>query len=400
MSTARTRLDRARWWAITEQPFYGSLAMNLADVLDASTPTAETNGKVIKWNPDYVESLSDEEIRFLLLHETLHCAHQHLWRLPTDAKGNQAGDYEINLTLTDVDGVSMPEGGLLDEQYRGLACEEILARLGSQDEPPPDQGPGGDGSGDGQDQADGGSGGDDGQGQQQGQGDPCGSFTAPSPDASGGDESVTLRDDWQGHAIQAAQAAQVVGQGDVPGDMQRLLDRLRHQSIDWRREMADFVRDAMSIRNDWSRSARRHAWQSVIYPRRRNDDFATVIFARDTSGSINDVLCAEFSGLISECVSELGCRGLVIDCDSRIQAEYEMSDYEDCPLTAAGGGGTDFRPVFDRADELMGAGEQVAGVVYLTDLLGPAPESSDIPTLWLVTTDRPAPFGRSVKIEN
>jgi predicted metal-dependent peptidase len=137
----------------------------------------------------------------------------------------------------------------------------------------------------------------------------------------------------------------------------------------------------------------------VIYPRRRADDIGTVIFARDTSGSITDTVCAQYSALITDCVSELGCTGLVIDCDAHIQAEYTIDGFESCPLTAKGGGGTDFRPVFDRAAELIAEGQPVAGVVYLTDLCGPMPDESDIPTLWLSTTSRVAKFGRTVPIE-
>lgn len=201
--------------------------------------------------------------------------------------------------------------------------------------------------------------------------------------------------------MQAAQAAQALGVGDIPADLQRILDRIRHQEIDWRRELSDFVKDAISTRNDWSRSARRHAWQPVIYPRRRNDTVGTVIFARDTSGSIDDHTCAEYTALISACVAEMGCRGLVVDCDTKIQAEYEVSDYEECPLTAKGGGGTRFQPVFDKADEMIEGGEQIAGVVYLTDMQSMDLHSmmSEIPTLWLATTDVEAPFGRTVRIE-
>src|SRR4051812_48899733 len=118
MDKTQSRIDRARWWAITEQPFYGSLLMNLGDVITSRIPTAATNGKEIMWNPDFVDTMTDEELRFILLHETLHCAHQHLWRLPIDERGNIAGDHEINLTLQDVPEIKMPEGGLCDEQYR------------------------------------------------------------------------------------------------------------------------------------------------------------------------------------------------------------------------------------------------------------------------------------------
>jgi predicted metal-dependent peptidase len=77
-----------------------------------------------------------------------------------------------------------------------------------------------------------------------------------------------------------------------------------------------------------------------------------------------------------------------------------INGYEQCPLTAQGGGGTDFRPVFDRAAQLISEGQSVAGVVYLTDLYGPMPDECDIPTLWLSTTSRVAKFGRTVPIES
>lgn len=394
MSGASLRIDRARWWALTTQPFYGSLAMSLPDVLTTAVDTAATDGTSISWNPDFVDKLSDEEVRFVLLHETLHCAHQHLWRLPCDERGNVAGDHEINLTLKDLAGVSMPDGGLADPQYAGMACEDILRAL---PEPEPDD-----------ESGEGGGSGESGESGEGGASDPCGTFTAPAqPDnGDGSGESAQeraqaqqdLREQWEARVIQAAQTAQL-GVGNLPGDMARVLERIRHTPVDWRREMADFVRDAMSTRNDWSRSSRRHAWQPVIYPRKRADEIGKVIFARDTSGSVDDRTCAAYSALITDCLSETGCDGLVIDCDTAIGAEYELSGYDSCPLVATGGRGTDFRPVFDRADELVAAGEHIAGVVYLTDLYGPMPDTSELPTLWLATSDAEAKFGRVVRIE-
>ena len=438
MTDTEKRLDRARWWLLTKHPFYGSLAMGLADVIDPTIATACTDGKVIRWNPEFVATLSEPELRFSLLHEVLHCAHGHMWRLPMDATGNEAGDYAINITINDLDNIEMPEGCLLDKQYKGMAEEEIYGKLSAKPKPKPQpesgMGSGGDGEDGGQQQTSGGSGGgqqqqpkqqpkkqqpkqqqsnDDGDGQDGSgkpshghghkPGDPCSHF-APydgGPDADQAQkeaENQKLREDWEKRVIQAAQMTQAMA-GDIPGDMERLLDKMRHQEVDWKREMADFVKDSLSTRNDWSRAARRHAWQRVIYPRRMTDAVGTVIFARDTSGSINDKLCAEFTALITDCVTEMNCEGIVIDCDYSIQAEYRISDYEDCPLTAKGGGGTRFQPVFDRAAELEAAGEQIAGVVYLTDLYGPSFNDPEIPTLWLCTSDARAPFGRTVRIE-
>jgi predicted metal-dependent peptidase len=400
MSTVATRIDRARWWALTNQPFYGSLAMRLPDKFDPNTDTAYTDGRVIAWNPTWVESLTDEELRFALLHETLHNAHQHMWRLPADERGNEAGDHEINLTLQAIQGISMPKDiAYCDSQYHGMACEDILGSL-----PEPEDG---DGGGEGDDESgDGTSGSGKGQGKP-GKGEPCqGSHFGPPAGGNQGDPqaqaqaSQQLRDEWEGAVIQAAQAAQAMGQGDLPGDLQRILDKVRHQSVDWRREMSDFVRQAASERNDWSRSARRHAWQPVIYPRKRADELGKVIFVRDTSGSVSTKQLSAYSALITECLSETGCSGLVIDADSAIKDEFELQPHDTCPLKAKGGGGTDFRPVFNRADELVAMGDHIAGLVYITDLQGRFPASPpDLPTLWLSTTKAVAPFGRTVPVE-
>lgn len=445
------RIDKARWWLLTKQPFYGSLAMSLADVIDPTIATACTDGRVIRWNPEFVAELSDAELRFSLLHETLHCAHGHMWRLPMDADGNAAGDYAINDTISGLADVSMPEGCLLDKKYSGLSEEEIYGHItnspkqkpkkpesgeGNQDGPPqpgdqPQPGAGGGdqdppksgdqpqpqpGSDDGQSQPSGGGGdkkkpgsgssgggGKASHGETHGHTDSCSHFAPPkNPDLDQAQQDIDnakLREDWEQRVIQAAQASQAMGAGDIPADMERLLDKMRAQEVDWRRELADFVKNMVSTRNDWSRAARRHAWQPVIYPRRQQDSVGTVLFARDTSGSIDMKACSQFTALINACVEEMGCEGIVVDCNTAIQAEYRVNDYEKCPDVARGSGGTRFQPVFDRAAELEASGEQIAGIVYLTDLDAPAPDEPDIPTLWLTTADREPPFGRAVRVE-
>jgi hypothetical protein len=42
--------------------------------------------------------------------------------------------------------------------------------------------------------------------------------------------------------------------------------------------------------------------------------------------------------------------------------------------------------------------EGIAGIVYLTDLEGPEPDETDVPTLWLSTTTKVAQTGRTVAI--
>jgi predicted metal-dependent peptidase len=249
-----------------------------------------------------------------------------------------------------------------DPQYRGLAEEEILRRL-------PEDAPQ----------------------------DGCGNYISGTEAARNNGES--LRDAWERRVIQAAQAAKALGRGHIPGEMERVLQAIAHQRIDWRAELADFVRSAVGTRNDWSRCHRRHAHGPVIYPRRRPDEVATVVFVRDTSGSIDANTLGEFSGLIEQCMAEMQCNAVVLDADAAVCAEYRLAPGDACPTLGTGGGGTDFHPALRRARELREGGEQIAGVVYLTDLYGPGPNNYDLPLLWLCTTDMIAPTGRTVRVE-
>lgn len=423
------RIDRARYWALTTPAvvFYGTLACNLRDVIDPSVETAATDGKVIKWNPAFLDKLTDPQVRFVLLHETLHCAHAHFWRLPVTTEGNIAGDYVINRILRDLPGIEAPAGVLDDRKYDGLAEEEVLKRLREQcKQPQPDgkqpqpQQPGpqdGAGAGNGGDSSQPGKPGDTQTTPQPAEaGKPqdaggCGGFEQPAPDAQpapgpGQPAKVaqpgTLRDHWDRAVVQAAQIAQSTQQGDLPADARRQLDRIRAAARpDWRAETAAFVRDQMSERPDWSRQARRHALAPVLHPSRRRDDVGTVVFVRDTSGSVTSELVSRFNDHVRNIVADLGCNAVVLDADAAVQAEYRVGPGDDVPDRAEGGGGTDFRPAFARVADLTADGERIAGVVYLTDMYGrfPAPEDIDVPTLWVATTDLVGPFGSTVRID-
>lgn len=364
-------LDRARWWALSspDAVFYAQMAMRLRDELvdDDVSPTAQTDGVKIQWGRTFLASLTDEEIRFVLLHETMHNAHLHPWRLPFDEEGNAAGDYAINKTLSTVPGISMPAGGLLDATYDGLAEEEILAKLRAR---PKSQGKQGCGPGTGTP-------------------DPCGIFTAPAVPGTNPAADAAARDQlkatWERAVIQAAQMANKKGLGNLPADIARQLERLRAQPIDWKQALADFVKTAASERNDWSRSARRHAWQPVIYPRKRRDSVGTIVFGLDTSGSVDDKTESLYLACIAAAMAETNCDAVLLYCDDEIHGEpVRVERGQDVPLSARGGGGTDFAPVFEKAKELAET-ETVAGVVYLTDFDGPTGPDVGLPTLWIVT---------------
>lgn len=411
--TSKIKIERARWWALSNPAavFYGSLATHLVDVLDESVPTAATDGKRILWNPAFLESLTDEEVRFVLLHETLHCAHDHFHRLPLTDDGNRAGDYAINRILAGIPGIAMPKGGLLDPRFDGLAEEEILAALAATLQPEPGNGrpspqPGKPGNGKPQPGA-----GQPGKGKPQpgkGNGQPqpgasdpggCGGFI--KPDTTPNPNGQTLREKWEQAVLQGEFVAKSLGQGNLPADLARIVQRVRAVEVNWREQLADWTRSIVADRADWSRSSRRHATAPCIYPRRKRDQLGTIVVVRDTSGSIDKALCDEFSAQVTQFSADLRCKVVVLDCDTRIHAEYHLEPGDECPLDARGGGGTDFEPAFDRVAQLLDEGETIAGLVYLTDLDGKFPaDPEEYPVLWAAyNTTGAAPFGRTIHVK-
>ena len=408
------KIERARWWALSNPAavFYGSLATHLVDVLDESIPTAATDGKRILWNPAFLDSLTDEEVRFVLLHETLHCAHDHFHRLPLTDDGNRAGDYAINRILAGIPGISMPKGGLLDPRFDKLAEEEILAALAAAPNPVIADGrlpkPGAGKPGNGKPQPGKGNGkpqpgaGQPGNGQPQpGASDPggCGGFIAPATTPN--PQGKTLKEEWQQAVLQAEFTAKSLGQGNLPADLARIVERIRAVEVNWREQLADWTRSIVADRADWSRSSRRHATAPCIYPRRKRDQLGTIVVVRDTSGSIDKALCDEFSAQVTQFSADLRCKVIVLDCDTRIHAEYHLEPGDECPLDARGGGGTDFEPAFDRVAQLLDEGETIAGLVYLTDLDGKFPaDPEEYPVLWAAyNTSNAAPFGRTIHVK-
>lgn len=110
------------------------------------------------------------------------------------------------------------------------------------------------------------------------------------------------------------------------------------------------------------------------------------VIAIDTSGSVYKDLVVRF---LEECYSvveqaQTKRRRIqlhIIQCDSKIKEDEVITGYDDFVryikrITVRGGGGTDFRPVFERTDELIKSGKLVnlKGLIYFTDGKGKYPD--------------------------
>ena len=65
---------------LVKYPFFGSVVANVDYRANTNIPTAGTDGKVVHYNPEFLEKLSIDEQTFIFAHEICHIAFNHILR--------------------------------------------------------------------------------------------------------------------------------------------------------------------------------------------------------------------------------------------------------------------------------------------------------------------------------
>lgn len=191
------------------------------------------------------------------------------------------------------------------------------------------------------------------------------------------------RDDTKWKTEVAAGLASAKAQGKLPAGLERIFGDILEPTVSWQDLIrAFFARKVGGGAFDWLKPDRRFIVRDIYTPARSGHGCGTVAVAIDTSGSIGqrelDQFFGELRGIIEEARPE---RVLVMWCDAEVHKVDEIYDVSDIGgLKPHGGGGTDFRPVFDwLADNNI----VPDALVYLTDGMGSFPNRApQYPVLW------------------
>lgn len=367
----RIRLAKAKTSLILEHPFIGSIAMRMPFELSRHVPTAATNGKRVVFNPDFLDTLTDEEVKFLAAHECFHPMLEHIFRRNgrQAKRWNMAGDYVINQLLSDENIGKMPKQGLLDRNIYnagGGTADGIYNIL-------PDMP--GDGSG---------------------AGEPGG----PLDDCEDAEGTPAEQSQQQAElkvaVAQAAQAAKMMGK--LSQNMRRLVDEVLQPAVDWRDVLRKFVQKAKTDSRSWARPNRRFMSQGIYLPSVSGEQLGELVFAVDCSGSIGQREINQFAAEIQFVKDDMNPSKIhVIYFDSEV-SHYESYERDDSlDIKPHGGGGTDFAPVFEYMRE-----HQIEPVacVFLTDLCCDSfGDEPDCPVLWVSNYRDKAPFGEVVMMK-
>ena len=383
--------------------------------------TACTNGEQTRYGAQYVDTLNIQQTVGLIVHEVLHPLLGHLTRLAnqfaTDPHLTNIGaDYEINnfVTIYNEDAafpIVLPPDAYVDvEKYGTLAAEVIIRKLYEDNPLPPppppppptdpegDQdGPEGDKEGDKEGGRDGREGNKEGKGSGNGQPQRQPYSSGEFEPAKTPAKAKEISDKWKEILSSTIQTAKLRGKGggkfiqkleellEPPLDLEALLDKYT----------TEFCLSDESIRAD----KRYLAYHDICITGMEDEQHGTLVFVKDTSGSINDDILKSVVSIVQGASTKLRPRRLiVIDVDAEVQHVEEFGPNDDIPAEAKGRGGTDFRPAFDFIENNL---EEARVIIYFTDGYGDFPEEEpSIPTLWVTygLEDDGFPFGQVVNM--
>ena len=364
------RLIKARTSLVLEHPFIGMIALNMPQEIDASIdpPTACTNGKYVKYHPDFVKSLTDEELKFLVAHECMHPMLEHPFRRGgrDPQTWNKAGDYVINQHLCD-DGIGkMPGHGLHNKKLfdAGNGSTDAIYSILEQEQGEREGGGSGGGQGEPLDNC------------MDGDGTPA--------------EQAQDHAEWKVKVAQAAQAAKMMGK--MSSGMARLVGEVLNPKVDWRDVLRRFVQRCRDSSRTFARPSRRFISQGLYMPSVSGETMGEIVFAIDCSGSIGQRELSQFSAELHQVKEDYNPKAIhVVYFDSEVSHYDKFSRDDDMVIAMHGGGGTDFEPIFRYVNEL---GIEPVATVVLTDLccdsFGDVP---NYPVLWVTTERGTAPFG-------
>ncbi len=406
-NTSRTvRLTRARTALLLDHPFFGALLLRLRLTECAEIETMATDGVALFYNPSFLDGLSDRELVGVLAHEVMHPAMQHHTRRGERKPHlwNIACDHAINPLLIGAQ-LALPGGALNDPRFAGMNAERIYSLLDRENEgqsktsqnSPSTQADNGPGAGGSNQETD----------SKIAPAVPStpGGFgqvlDAPNPDhrgepATDGQRSLQSQE-WRIAVEQAQRTALTAGK--IAAGIERMIEQVRHTPVDWREALRRFFSQTVPQDYRWTPPNRRFVWAGLYLPGLHREGMGEIAIGVDCSGSISDKLLSKFSAEVNAIVAETRPELVrVLYCDAAIQRVDEFAAGEKIELNPAGGGGTDFRPVFTYLEERQ---IEPRCLIFLTDLAGRFPDDiPSYPVIWAATSERNAPFGETVAIDS
>jgi predicted metal-dependent peptidase len=364
------QLARTSKSLIFTEPFYGLFLVGLQKTFSDKIPTAGVSksgiGVKLTINSEFFSNLSENHRKGLLKHELLHISFGHLItrdKYPDKKLFNIAADLEINQYI---DASDLPEGGITMNSFPELKLD---TRAGTDYYYEQLQ-----------------------QAQKDGKSPSLDNLLDQMDGNSQYDHSTwddfdelpeadkKLIEKQVEHQLKEIAEQTEKRQGNIPGELSGLIERLRHvepPKFDWRGYLKRFVGNSTvsytkKLRRKYNKRYTENPGLKIKFKNH-------ILVGVDTSGSVNNDELKEFMSELTH-MHKTGHKITVAQCDTKINSIEEFNPKKDWEIK--GRGGTFFQPVIDHFND---HGRYTA-LIYLTDGEASAPENCPKNTLWVLSS--------------
>ena len=381
--SAEKILTRSKSQLTLKHPYFGMLASRLKHEPSESVRAYASNGVRFLYNPAFMERRSVEEIMFILTNCVMHhvLSHQQrrlnrhgsLWQLATD--------FAIN-NLLHKNGVIIPQGANYNEEFKDMYAEEIYEVLKEEhyngiDDAYDDQ-------------------------NETNSDNPPQTGENPSEESAAFSNIENIDDELDPQTESQWQYASSVAQevankkSAMPSGMERLAKKVKANDVDWRFELYNAVNRHMRNNYAFMPPNKKHIYRGFALPSLASDTLSLCV-AIDTSGSINDELLGAFMEEFKSIMQNFPSVKIeLIIADAKVHAHYTFQGGEKLDFALKGGGGTDYRPVFDYIEANLPMNTML---LYFTDGDGWFPKyPPNYEVLWALSRKAKVPFGRPLVI--
>lgn len=413
------KIQKAKARLMLDHPYFGTIASALKIEKSDNIEAFLSNGIQLQYNDEYFDQASVQDVEFALANAAMHTVLKHenragdrydwLWQLATD--------YTINAMLIK-NGLQLPDRANFQERFEGMYAEEVYEMLRSEimneelsgDESLKEQAQNEQGK-DNNDRV-----------SQEGTEAPedwnaDGSRPRQSATSDGINknnsqtnknevqhkedeepspaEIEALRQELQEHFEQTFQ--KLNRQGTLPKDLHFVVPAYFSHKIDWRELLYGYIASYAKSTYTFTPPNMKYLYRGIYLPS-LSSDLLRIIVAIDTSGSIDETLLSTFLGEVSSVMQQYPNYEIeLITADAKVQSHRvflpgEVLDYE-----VSGGGGTDFRPVFEFIDQQI---NYPTLLLYFTDGMGTFPkEEVFYDVVWVMPKEVDVPFGEVIILD-
>ena len=374
---------------LMDEPFFAALSRKIEKREDRSIPTAgvrvdpETAQFEMIYNPDFFDSLPEEQVRGVLKHEFYHLIFEHVTSRKPEGIAhklwNICADLAINSHLVGElpDNCCMPGVGPFADLPKGESAEWYLAKLIDQGKTRKEAGEGDGEPGEGSE----GGAGEPGEGEP-GEGENFDDHSgwsedgdSPAQQAANQMAKERLKQAMKEAAGEAAQSAK--GWGSVSGAVKKEIIKRLETKVDWKKVLRYFIKTSQraSRRSSVKRINKRYAY---IHPGKKVQRQAKIAIAIDQSGSVSDEMLASFFGELNGLAKLAEFTVIPFDTEVPEDKVYVWKKGKSQAAERVSCGGTCFDAPTDYVNK-----NSFDGVIILTDMEAPKPKACKAQRMWM-----------------